>query len=499
MTIISRTMYPVQTSINLITKMQDRFEKLQTQMSTGQKANSLAELGSDRYVDLSIRARMSRIEGYQANVEMVNVRLDLIDNVVEGLDKVESDARVALKAGSYGGGNVNFASVPSLSEARLDQVVTLMNMDADGRYLFGGSETGKRPLLEPAELIEGGGGKAGFRQVASERRAADVGDGLGRLTLTSATDTVTLSEDGTHPFGFKIGSVNASNLASATPTTTAGPPKSVAVQFTTQPTPGDNVSYALTLPDGTSETITLKATAGTPEPGEFQIGIDVDATAANLKTTLQTSLTTMGKAALVAASSYAAADNFFNANGDPVLRVQGVPFSTATVLAVADPTTTLTWYSGSSATDPRSTVQSKVDEASTVNYGVQANENGPTQLVRTLAVLAIQVFDVNDSAAPAKYDAVAKRNADRLSEQHNNEEGSIELLSIELGTVKDKVSTISDRNGAYAEQLGGMLDHLESVSDEQVAMELLALRTRLQATYQATSIITQLSLVNYIK
>jgi flagellar hook-associated protein 3 FlgL len=32
-----------------------------------------------------------------------------------------------------------------------------------------------------------------------------------------------------------------------------------------------------------------------------------------------------------------------------------------------------------------------------------------------------------------------------------------------------------------------------------VAMEILALQTRLQASYQATSLIAQLSLVNYIQ
>jgi hypothetical protein len=37
------------------------------------------------------------------------------------------------------------------------------------------------------------------------------------------------------------------------------------------------------------------------------------------------------------------------------------------------------------------------------------------------------------------------------------------------------------------------------VPKEDVAMELLALQTRLQASYQATSLVAQLSLVNYVK
>ena len=82
MSIINRSMYPVQTSMNLIGKMQERFSVLQTQLATGQKAATLSEMGSDRYFDLSIRSRVSRIEGYQNNIDMENMRLDVFDQVV---------------------------------------------------------------------------------------------------------------------------------------------------------------------------------------------------------------------------------------------------------------------------------------------------------------------------------------------------------------------------------------------------------------------------------
>ena len=116
MSIINRTMYPVQTSMSLISKMQERFATLQTQLATGQKASTLAEMGSDRYFDLSIRARINRIEGYKNNVDMVNVRLEVFDQVVSRLDKVESDARGALSPSNYGSSNINFGTVPALAQ-----------------------------------------------------------------------------------------------------------------------------------------------------------------------------------------------------------------------------------------------------------------------------------------------------------------------------------------------------------------------------------------------
>jgi flagellin-like hook-associated protein FlgL len=44
-----------------------------------------------------------------------------------------------------------------------------------------------------------------------------------------------------------------------------------------------------------------------------------------------------------------------------------------------------------------------------------------------------------------------------------------------------------------------MLESTESVTPEQVAMELLAVKTRLEASYAAMASISQLSLANYLK
>lgn len=500
MTTVNRTMYPLQTGMNLIGKMQERFATLQTQLATGQKATNLAELGSDRYFDLSIRARLSRIEGYQNSIDMVNSRLDVFDTVMSRLDSLESDARGSITPSAYGSSNINFGTVPSLAHSRLDETLTLLNSDVDGRYLFGGGTTDKRPVQAIDPILNGAAGKAGFRQVANERLQADQGDdGLGRLDLTlQGTDTVKLAEDGSHPFGMKLSTLT-SGSAAVTLTPPSGSPPSLSVKFTAPPAEGETVTIGLTMPDGTEEGITLKAVTGTPGPGEFQIGADADTTAGNFKTALQASLTDLGKTELVSASNFAAAADFFNGQGQGVMRVTGPDFAHATALAAADPTTTVMWYSGQDSADPRGTVKAKVDDTSTVSYGAQANESGTVSLVRSLAALSIQSFSDSDATSKARFDAVATRNYEAVSESHNSEPGSIELMAVELGNAKASVGTISARQSSYKEQLTGMLSDIETVQPESVAMELLALQTRLQASYQATSLVAQLSLVNYLK
>jgi flagellin-like hook-associated protein FlgL len=497
--IVNRSMYPVQTSMNLISKMQDRFAQLQTQLATGQKASSLAEMGADRFITLSMTSRISRIDGYQNSIDMVNMRLSVFDQVIGRLDTVESNARAAITPSAYGSSNVNFGTAPSLARSQLDEVVNLLNTDVDGRYLFAGGSVDKRPVETTDTLLNGAGGKAGYVQVAAERLAADKGDGLGRLTLTNATNTVTLAEDGAHPFGFKLSTVSATGTGMTVTPPSGADPDSLSIAVTTQPLEGDTVTLNLTLPDGTETTLKLKAVSGTPAAGEYQIGATVDDTAANLSSALQSQLTTAANTELTVASNYAAADNFFNAQGQPVLRVQGPNFATATALVAADPTTTVMWYKGQDSANARTTVSAKIDDAATVNYGAQANESGPLALIKSLAVLATQSFTNADSTSQGRFDAVATRNYSRLSESHNNESGSIEMLAVELGNAQVNVEGVASRQSSYKAQLQGMVDDISTVPKEDVAMEMLALQTRLQASYQATSLIASLSLVNYIK
>ena len=140
-----------------------------------------------------MRSRISRIEGYQNSIDMVNMRLEVFDEVIGAPrhGRVRC-ARGAITPSAYGSSNINFGTAPSLARSNLDEVVNLLNTDVDGRYLFAGGSVDQRPVETTAALLDGVGGKAGFKQVAAERLAADQGDGLGRLTLTTATNTVTL-------------------------------------------------------------------------------------------------------------------------------------------------------------------------------------------------------------------------------------------------------------------------------------------------------------------
>lgn len=673
--IVNKSMFPLQTGFGVISRMQDRFADLQVQLGTGMKASTLADMGRDLPMSLSVRSRLNKIEGFSANIDTVNLRLSFLDKTMTRFDKIESEGRNAAVQGQYGTNNINMATLPSLSKARLDELVTLLNSDVAGRYLFGGSNTDSAPLPDTTVLLNGQGGKAGFQAVVSERKAADAGvDGRGRLTSThvAASTAVTLAEDGVHPFGMKVSTMSSTSGAVTVAQPTPGTlPLGDEVSVTFAPTPaaqiasGETISMGLTLPDGTETQITLRAVTAaeaTGATGEFVIGADAIDTAANFKTALDAKLVQVGTDTLTAASTFTAAQNFFNGPGEPVLRVQGNP-ATATALRVADSSDTIMWYNGQSPAvsaqglgrlqistagdtvtlgetapssaqygfqitgvsadtanidttytganpssvaiaftavptagesvnvtltqpdgttrtvaltavtgkagpgqftigadedataanfakamnvvvteaamvaegNPRQSVTAQVDDATRVSYGMEGNESGFLRLMRTMASMTVETYPTGANiratheptrlAAMAqpdgplrvaaladyekavvadirsgmgRYDAMATRQQSALSEAHNAENGSIEILTMELAVAHSTLDNSAKRHTDYKAQLDNLLSDVETVSKEDVAMEILALQTRLQASFQVTSMVSQLSLVNFI-
>ncbi|QQR40266.1 hypothetical protein [Devosia rhizoryzae] len=647
--IVNKSMFPLQTGFSVISKMQDKFATLQMQLGTGQKAQTLADMGRDLPVSLSVRSRLSTIEGYTANIEQVNLRLSFLDNALSRFDKIEGEARNSSVPGQYGTNNINMATAPELSKSRLDEVVTMLNGDIAGRYIFGGKVTDKAPLPTTAELLDGAGGRAGFKTVVNERKAADAGsDGFGRLdTAIDTTDplsvVVNLAEDGNHPFGFKLSTISTVGTGIGNNADFNSSPAKIDFTFTTPPAAGDSVTLGFTLPDGTETQITLRAVTTAKSPpaaDEFVIGADASATAGAFKAALEGSLQKSTASEMAAASTFAASENFFNAAGEPVLRVAGNDPFNATALRVASKTDTVMWYSGESpaifatgmgrltserngavvtlsenvpvsqqhgfqitnatatsanaggvsraltsgdpanvavnfgataaagdkvtltlsepggkqreitltavagtagpgqfslgatpeataenfnkamqrsiteaATDaqgnPRQSVSSAIEDAGRVNYGMQANEAGYLRMVRSLASMSVETYpelagtsDPNSAdlyPAKARFDAMAARQQSQLSEGRNNEKGSIELVTMELGIARASLESAGKRHQNYKSQLDNLLSDVETVSKEDVAMEILALQTRLTASYQVTSMVSQLSLVNFLR
>ncbi len=483
-----------------LVEMRRQLDDLQRQLGTGKKADSYAGLGVDRGMVIGLHAQMTLLDSFDSAITNVGVRVDLAQTVLKRFSDIGHQAK-ALVQQTYQLGAGGKTDAQNAAAQQLAEMLGLLNTKSGDRYLFSGRATDHAAADTPDHILNGNGAAAGFNQVVSERRQADLGaDGLGRLVVGAAGNVTTLGEDvAGSPFGFKLTGVT-SNLAGATVSGPTGTPPAIDVSFGAGgPAAGQTIDFVLRLPDGSSETLRLTATASaTPGPGEFSIGSTPAATAANLQSALSASVGTLAQTSLTAASAMAAADDFFNIDaGNPPRRVAGPPFATATALTAGTPANTVFWYTGEMAADPaRGSAVARVDTAISVQYGMRGNEQAIRGMVQNLAVFSSMTFSASDANAQARYAALTQRLMPAFAGDSGTQR--IEDLQADLAITQTSLQAAKDRHQQTRTVVEGLLDSTEGVSREQVATQILALQTSLQASLQTTANLYQLSLVNYL-
>lgn len=174
-----------------IVESRQQLEDLQKQLATGKKVETYGDLGLDRTQILSLRSELSQNKGYKDSISILNVRLDVMLSSLERFREVASESKSdALEVGFEPLSSGQTIYQTELA-SRFDEVAALLNTEVNGRYLFGGREIENNPVVPASEILDGAGGRAGFRQVVDERRQADLGaDGRGRLVLDGPHATV---------------------------------------------------------------------------------------------------------------------------------------------------------------------------------------------------------------------------------------------------------------------------------------------------------------------
>ncbi len=478
-------------------RMREKLDDLQAQLATGKISDTYAGMGVSRGLGVGLRTQLNELAGYADTIDNTNLRINTASTVLSGLYKIGTETRSgALKGPVDLDANGQTTAQRGASSAFVE-VLQMFNTRAGDRYLFSGRAVDQPAVASPDDIMYGVGSQAGLKQVISERLQADQGvGGLGRVAISSPSVTsVQVAEDvAGSPFGFKLVGATTT-LTGATVTGPAGAPPAVSVDLgAVNPNNGEKVRFSFTLPDGTTETIELTATTTNPPPADsFLIGVDTTATAANLNAALTTSVGKLASTALVAASAMQASDNFF---GSPPMRVSGAPFNTATALVAGTTANTVSWYIGEDGPDPaRGTAVSRVDQAITVQYGMRANEEGLRWQLQNIAVYAA-VTTTAGANATGQVVALNTRMVQNLSTQSGQQ--SIENIQAELAGAQNAIKSAEDRQTQTKSMVATMLDQVEGVTNEEVATKILALQTNLQASYQTTAMLYQLSLVNYV-
>jgi flagellar hook-associated protein 3 FlgL len=476
-------------------QMMTQLNNLSQELGTGEAATTYSGLGSQAGLALQLSSQLSAIEGYSNTATTVGTTLSIAQSALSGLSNVSSAVQSSIadqSAFSLNGSGQTNTQVGAASY--LDEIVSLLNTQVGQNYLFSGSATNQQSVASADTILNGTGTQAGLTQIIAQRLQADEGTGdLGRLTIGGTGSDVTLSSDSS-PFGFKLASVN-SNLTGATVT---GSPPSVSVNLGSNPNAGDTISFGLTLPDGSSQTITLTATTDSP-PGtnQFTIGANASATATNLQSALTTAVGNLAQTALPAASAIAASNGFF---ADPPQIVDpGSPadYATATSLENGTPANTVFWYTGEDGSTPAlQTATAQVGPSMTVAYGMRANEPAITSLIANVAALAATSYSSSDANAQASYQDLTASVYTNLTGQSGAQ--SIDDIEANIADAQTTVQSATTTNTQTQTTLQDMLQGIEGVNQTQIGEDILTLQNNLSASMSLTARLASLSLVNYL-
>ena len=488
-----------QRSGDLFVGMRRELDELQRQLATGQKSQTFGGLGLERRTSLDFRGKLSAIDGYMASIKDAQLRVTMMTQGLERLAAMAGSTKSELSPPSFNPGSDGRTMAQVAAEDRLKLAIDVLNSEIAGRHVFAGRATEKPPVLDYRTIMDGDATRLGLRDVIQERIAADRGGGPGQVTLGSPSapglESLTMATTDAARFGIKIvgltetmtnvalpGTANAAGVTIAAGVTTAQ------LDLTGLPVAGEGFEIQVRLPDGAVQSLTFTAVAGPPGPGEFQIGVDAATTRDNASAAVAAALNTLTASdEFRASSTVAAAREFFaQSPGNPI---PGGTYSNPVVQ----------WYVGDDDTTTvpkgRDTAPVRADESFVVGTGARANEAPLQNFMAQLGALAASSF-TNDDPGRLRYEALADKVRANLAPADPAQK--IEGMVMELGAAAASMNAAKERHQAADAVLQDALAQNEEAKPEAVAAAILALQTRLQASYQTTSILARLSIVNYL-
>lgn len=517
------------TASNLST-LKNQLNDLSNQISSGLASQTYGGLGSGRSAALGAQATLSALAGYASGITAAQTRTNLAVTSLTQVVTMGTSAGATLNNGLQ---SVAASSVAGRATALgdLQTAFDALNQSAAGNYLFGGSDATTQPVADTNAILNGvtnsdGSMKAGLTQMIAEQVGADGGPGKdGWLTVSQTAPTqISIAEPGNDAvranFGFILAGKPSSTTSAIQSTYTAGTATSAGslqVNVNAQPAVGDSITLTLKMHDGTTTSFTLTAAASGSSPASsatsFALGTNGDtaATASNLNAALTSAIAAAASGPLAVSSTATASSHFFTGSvkggpaGTGVMpdRVQFDGSGTPIGYRSATPQDTVLWYQGENTysapttqTPAINTQSVQVSGSSSIGTGARAIDPAVQNVLAGLATMAFGLPTTSNATTRATYQAVIDTAGGRLASANGS--GGVQDTVTQLSIASARLSNASTTNKATQSTVQNTLDGIEQAPTEEVVAKLLDLQNRLQASYQITSTLSKLSLVNYI-
>ncbi len=499
--------------LDLLMQQKSQLENKSIQLTSGLKSQTYGGISSDARMALEMRREISSLEVYKDSNDIASIQLELMGKSLEHMEEMRAESVSAIDDNNYTLTTGGQTTSQQATEIMLHETISQLNSEVNGYYLFGGKDATKPPVASLDTIMNGQDGKIGLKELMARFENAHVGaTGDGRITSgvtsPSGVPTLTLQQDNVDGFGFTVSSISASSADVATavvaedltdPTNPQG--QKGTFEFNDVPEVGDTIEVDLELPDGSKSVIKLTATDD-PEAGAgtFLIGADAEESAENAKAAFDTAIGDLAKTKLRAVADVQAGEAFFG--DDPALEIPTADGSARE--AAGDQL--VDWYTGTDNDDnPRADKSVQIDDNVRVEYGARANESAFADQLRNLAVFVAAGFEADDpdnegkvATAKSYYSELAKMSEDALSFAGDRNSG-IQSVAAEMSVVNTTVKRTMERQQQASLTYHNTLTSLENVDKTEVGTEIAVLRTDLDASFQATSILLNLSITNFLR
>lgn len=167
----------IQTMISDLLRNQSKMYEDQQQVNTGKVASDYKGYAGNTATLLGAKTIQTRIDQYTSSGQQVSGILSIYDNSIGVLDSVASDLKQTLNESLA---NEEVYGFSESLEQTLNSVVTALNTEVSGKYIFGGSRTDAAPLTiqTMSDLVPLAAGSDAF-QNNSQKLVAQIDDGVG--------------------------------------------------------------------------------------------------------------------------------------------------------------------------------------------------------------------------------------------------------------------------------------------------------------------------------
>jgi flagellin-like hook-associated protein FlgL len=159
-------------------------------------------------------------------------------------------------------------------------------------------------------------------------------------------------------------------------------------------------------------------------------------------------------------------------------------------------TVALGFNSGTSLAPIRSAATARIDPATTISFGTQANEQGIRSIVQSIATLAATTYSASDPNGSASYTALNQRIYSALAVPPGVQ--GINDIAASLSNAQVVMQATQSQHQQTTNVLTDLLQSIEGVDQNTIGAQILSLQTSLQATLSATARMSQLNLVTYL-